>query len=426
MSGNQNRFSLFRPEVAAVSGNQWLGQIVLLQPISFRLMALFAVTSSISILLFLFCAHYTKRAQVTGVLLPDTGLIRVQSQQPGIILERRVREGQTVVAGDVLFVVSGEVNVAGSQHTLQSVGSSAGTLYTLQTRRQNLQEERTQQAHLFDQQSAQLRRNIDSLQNEIQQAEREITLQEKRMQSAQIQYQNQQRLAEQGYVTQSALQQKQDEWIDQQGRLQTMQRSRTALLRDLTNVQTELATLPGKQQREQNQLLRQTLELDQQSLAAETRRQFLITAPQAGTVSAILADPGQTATNQTLLTIIPANAQLEAQLFVPSRAAGFIQPGQTVLLRYAAYPFQKFGQHRGRVSEISRTVIPQGELPVGFGTQNESLYRIRVQLDSQTILAYGKHQVLSAGMQLDADILQESRSLFDWLLDPLYTLKGNL
>jgi membrane fusion protein len=57
---------------------------------------------------------------------------------------------------------------------------------------------------------------------------------------------------------------------------------------------------------------------------------------------------------------------------------------------------------------------------------NEPLYRITVNLASQTVNAYGKPQSLQAGMLLDADVLQDTRRLYEWVLEPLYSLTGKL
>ena len=62
------------------------------------------------------------------------------------------------------------------------------------------------------------------------------------------------------------------------------------------------------------------------------------------------------------MNIVPAGEKLEAQLFGPSRAIGFIRAGQRVLLRYEAFPYQKFGQYEGVVAEVSRTAINPAEL----------------------------------------------------------------
>ena len=128
---------------------------------------------------------------------------------------------------------------------------------------------------------------------------------------------------------------------------------------------------------------------------------------------------------------MPAGATLEAHLYSPSRAVGFLRPGQHVLLRYEAYPYQKFGHYEGVVASISRSAVNPGELPpqvvaVGgmTGSATEPVYLITVQLARQTVTAYGRQVDLQPGMRLEADIALETRRLYEWVLDPLYTVTG--
>ena len=62
------------------------------------------------------------------------------------------------------------------------------------------------------------------------------------------------------------------------------------------------------------------------------------------------------------MTLVPAGARLEARLYGPSRAIGFVRPGQRVLLRYEAFPHQKFGQYEGVVRSVSRSTVGPAEL----------------------------------------------------------------
>lgn len=114
---------------------------------------------------------------------------------------------------------------------------------------------------------------------------------------------------------------------------------------------------------------------------------------------------------------------LQARLLVPSRAAGFIDPGSCVVLRYQAYPYQKFGQQYGRVSSISNSALSSDEVVAMTGQRpQEPLYRVQVTLDRQRIIAYGKPKALRPGMALSADILMDRRTLIDWAFAPLYGL----
>jgi membrane fusion protein len=54
----------------------------------------------------------------------------------------------------------------------------------------------------------------------------------------------------------------------------------------------------------------------------------------------------------------------------------------------------------------------------------EPMFRVKVKLASQTAQAYGLPQALQAGMQLEADVMLDTRTLFEWVLEPLYSLRG--
>lgn len=128
-----------------------------------------------------------------------------------------------------------------------------------------------------------------------------------------------------------------------------------------------------------------------------------------------------------LLSLLPEDSELQAQLLVPSRAIGFVEPGNTVLLRYQAYPYQKFGHHIGRVLRVSRSAVNAGgSTSTGSGQASEPYYRVLVALDAQTVTAYGKSEALRPGMLVEADILSERRKLYEWLLEPLYSLRGTV
>ena len=157
-------------------------------------------------------------------------------------------------------------------------------------------------------------------------------------------------------------------------------------------------------------------------------QRLVVRAPQPGTVSTLLAEPGQSVSPASALaTLVPQGAVLQAQLFAPSSAIGFVRPGQAVRLRFEAFPYQKFGQQAARVLKVSRTPLAASELAAlalpafsTLGPGGEPLFRITVALEGAPVAA------LSAGMRLQADVLLEKRRLIEWLFEPLLGLKGRL
>ena len=241
-----------------------------------------------------------------------------------------------------------------------------------------------------------------------------------------------QSLLEKDYISREQRQQKHEELLDQQARLRAAERERIALRRELDTREESLATLRLKHQNQLAQIERFISSTSQELSESEGRRMLAITAPIDGTATAVVAEVGQAVDGRRpLLSIVPAGSQLEAQLYAPSRAVGFVHPGAQVLMRYQAYPYQKFGHARGTVVSVARTALPASEisslLPPGMETQgSEPLYLITVALERQTIDAYGVAQPLQAGMLLEADVLQETRRLYEWVLEPLLSLTGKL
>jgi membrane fusion protein len=228
------------------------------------------------------------------------------------------------------------------------------------------------------------------------------------------------------FVAEATVQQKQEDLIEQRKQLAQTQRSITSLLRELDAAQIELASSGLKRSNNAAAIDRQISELAQQLTEGDTRRSVVLTAPADGTVTTILAEPGQAATpSNPLLSILPTGAQLQAQLLVPTRAAGFIKTGQQVALRYQAFPYQRFGHYLGEVVAVGRTVIQSNEAALPLTVQ-EPVYRVTVRLPSQQVRAYGQPLPLQAGMLIDADIRIDRRRLIEWVFDPLLAVGGRL
>ncbi len=147
---------------------------------------------------------------------------------------------------------------------------------------------------------------------------------------------------------------------------------------------------------------------------------IMIYAPISGQVILAEVQDGLVAEpNRVLFVIAPDGGRLQARLLIPSRAIGFLKTGQEVRLALDAYPFQRFGLARARITRISGSaVLPgQSETPLFF---QEASYLVDAELETRELSAYGQPARLENGMQFTADIIIDRRNLFEWLFDPLY------
>ena len=410
------RRELFRREALDFNREKSLGDVVLVRPFSFSVLTGFAVFFALLILAFAFFAEYTRKTHVVGYLAPDKGLIKIYAPQSGTLIEKKVKEGQTVKQGDALFVLSTE------RSSRENAETQAATIEKLQQRRASLNNELAKQGLIDGIQTQAATERVRAMETELMQLRDEIGIQQQRVASAQSNLTRYRTLMNNQFISAAQAQQKNDELLEQKARLQTLVRARTVLDRDIKSLQHETTSGDLRAANQRSALDRDIAALELELAEHEARRTIVITAPADGTVTTILAERGQTAQAQTaLLSILPSGARLEAQLLVPSRAIGFIATEQQVAVRYQAFPHQRFGSHHGRITEVSKTLIAPNEAQLPIAS-SEAVYRVTVVLEAQSVRAYNRDMTLQAGMLLDADIWLDRRRVIDWVFDPLISV----
>lgn len=424
MSGPAAR--LFRAEALEGQRQTWLGPIQLIRPLSLSVLTCTAVAIAVAVAAFLAWGQYTRRSTVSGVLMPERGVLRLVASQSGTVLESLVREGQAVQRGQVMFVLA--VGQASEQGDTQSaVASSLGT------RARSLMDAARQTQALQDAQRAGLQRQRDELALELEQLGAERALQAQRLALAEQALARLESLKGDNFISAAQVQAKAEDKLAVQAQLQSLDRQRVAKQREASAVDAQLRELPLRGQSRQGEIERDLAEVAQATAENASRQRLVVRAPESGVVSAMSAQVGQTVGPTTALaSVVPEQTTLQAQLYAPSSAVGFIRPNQAVRLRYQAFPHQKFGHHGGTVLRVSRTPLQASELaelPLnvkGVVASGEPLYRITVALDAQTVQAYGEAQPLAPGMQIDADVMLDRRRLIEWIFEPLISVTGRL
>ena len=420
-------FSLFRPEAIRGQQQAWLGSIQLIRPVSFALLTTLVLAVAALVALVLVEGRYTRKAHVSGFLVPDKGVLRLLPQQAGTVLERRVAEGQAVRQGDILFVLSTDRATLG--------GDTQATIQTsLAVRGKSLQEAARQRASLQQEQRAGFDRQIDDIRRELVQVDAEAELQRQRLLLAQQAQARVESLRAENFISQAQVQAKSEEVLGVRAQIQSLLRQRAAKQREMGALEAQRRELPLRSQALQGGIERELATLAQESAENEARQRIVVRAPQDGVVTAVLAELGQAVSpSAPVASLLPADAKLQAQLFAPSSAVGFLRQNQQVQLRYQAFPYQKFGHHAGQVSQVSRTplqAVDLAGLPLPESMKStpsaEPLYRITVTLEQQAVQAYGQAQPLSPGMQIDADVMLDRRRLIEWIFEPLLSVTGRL
>jgi membrane fusion protein len=416
---------LFRTE--AVEGRRLggLGSIQLTRPVSFTVLTALAVAAALCVVGFLVLGEYTRKARVIGHVVPDRGVVRLQSPQAAVVLESHVTEGGAVKQGDVLFVLAMDQATA-TGDTQRAVKSSLGA------RERSLQGASRQHEQLEQARLAAMDRQIEQMRRELAQMGSEADLQDQRLRLANQAQLRLESLRLENFVSAAQVQAKAEEVLAIRAQAQSLVRQQAVHQREISNLQAQRRELPLQAQVAQGEIARDLATLAQQSAETEAGRRYVLRAPHDGVVTAVLAELGHSVSAaSTLASLLPANTQMRAHLYAPSSAVGFIRPDQAVLLRYQAFPYQKFGHQPGRVVQVSRSPLQASEMaglsmPGSTTLATEPLYRITVTLDRQTVTAYGQAQPLAAGMQLDADVLLDRRRLIEWIFEPVLGVAGRV
>ncbi|NTA61583.1 HlyD family type I secretion periplasmic adaptor subunit [Agrobacterium tumefaciens] len=179
-------------------------------------------------------------------------------------------------------------------------------------------------------------------------------------------------------------------------------------------------------------------ELEQDLVKIRKRRELLtILSPIDGAVQlSSITTVGQViAPNTELMRIVPADAALEIEAFLPNRDIGFVVEGQPAIIKVEAYPFTRFGILEGRLTRVSTDAVPEPDaqqmestishnasatIPTGNVPRVQNLvFPVTIGFDTTTLLVEGKPMPVAPGMAVTVEIKTGQRRILEYLFSPL-------
>jgi len=412
--------NLFRQEVINKRKHRLFGVISLVQPPIFKYLTYVLLSIVVISLCFLSLGSYTRKETVSGILQPNTGLLKINAQQSGIIEKLFIQEGEVVKQGQPLLRIESEKYGVHGFELNQSIIDQ----YTFQIRIiEQQQYQQKNNAKLEYLELLETRENL--LQRQIQlDTQRKIF--KKRVEINREIANQISSLADTGYISGLDLKKQQDNLLSLDQQSSKIDSEQLSIINEIDKIDIQLQKLPLNHERALNKLKTQLKQIQSQLLATKQKKSGELRAPTDGVITGLLVKTGKNVANhQKLLSIMPKNSKMQAIIYVPTSAFGFIEKGQITKLRYHAFPYQKFGIHEGIVTGVSSTVIfpEETEMP---GLITVPSYRIIVDINAQSVQAYGRSIPLRSGMRLDADIVIERRSFLRWLFDPMFSISGKI
>jgi membrane fusion protein len=404
---------LFRDEVVRKSAAPIDGPIMLVMPLQARLLSLVAITVVVAAVVFLAVAPYARKETVRGWVRPDLGTVQLVAIDPSAVREVYVSEGATVRAGDVVALLS------------RSQGVSAGDSFDV------LDDNIIDRAGALDQRSSasraavvaegeRLRSARASLVLEIEETRRLRDIQVERLELAEREVVRAEAIAERGFLPLRELELRRSAVLAERQNLSQTDRVLLGLRRQVADTDARLRAIPLELQALAAETRTSEADLERERTETEAALSRRVVSPVDGTLAALVTKPGQAVSaGGAVAIIIPKGSRLQAEIYIPSRAAGFIRKGQEVRLAYEAFRSQTFGTGRGVIDSVSLIAINPRDLPFPSDGSSEPVFRATVLLDADAVTANGVSAPLQPGMLLSAEVIIGRRSLLQWILDPI-------
>lgn len=407
---------LFRRQAVAHQARSLEGEVML--SLSFRNRTLIALAALviIGIVVFAANANYSRVENVPGWVVPEGGLIRVTARQGGTIDELSVQEGDEVVNGQSLATLRLSADTA-----MGDSGAAIATYLLAELDAARAQAEAEREKLLSEQRSLETQRS--DMSRELDASRARIATMSERLNLIEANTARVRTVAERGYASPKTLDEAELNELIARQELVDVQTSVMSMERAIKDIDAQLQALPLSLRAVEAQARANEAALARQSTELSILNGYRAGATVSGRVVAVPVTKGQTVPPQSVIAVItPEGSSLQAELYVPSRSAGFIKEGQEVRLMYQAFPYQKFGTAAGIVNSVSRTVLSPQEVAIPGLLVEEPVFRVKVTMTSDSVQAYGQMIPVQPGMLLNASIIVDRRSLIEWLLDPIYAV----
>lgn len=414
---------LFRDQVVEQRAGRLHGEVLLLPRVRHSVVIALLLLWLLAAGIWLATSTYARKETVVGWLEPPAGVVRLYPEASGQVRQVLVKEGDKVEAGQSLIIVNGD-------RTLANGGRLEARLLKEFESQRRLLTEQIERARLTRQdREGSLRRQVTSIEHSLGLMGKQLATLDDRHTLIVDQLERYRPLMEKGLIPRI-------EYDNVRSQELSVRSDRQELLLQIGNQEdllslrrTDLELLPQEAANNLDNLNSRLSELDQQIAQLQGKRAYAITATRAGIVSNLQAREGQfvsSANTVPLLTLADSTSSLVAHLLVPVRAGGFIAPGQRLDIRYDAFPYQKFGIYEGEIAEVAKTPLLPGEVLNAPINLQEPVYRVTARLSKQHVGANGHAISLRSGMTLTADVELAERHLWQWLLEPVLSVKGRL
>ncbi|MER2496529.1 HlyD family efflux transporter periplasmic adaptor subunit [Vibrio neptunius] len=411
---------MFRKEVFEAKKQSLYGEVILTQPKRLKLICTISCTLMLVFLIFVSQLEYNKKETVRGYLVPEKGVINVFPERDGVIRDLYVSEGDIIHKDDALFMLkTNKSNIDGQSLDLMTIKS-------LVDEKAKFIEETETSIRIDDINYFSASKQKKAYTNGLIALNNMIDINKELIESKEKKLIKNKKLLIDGNISSITYDSFREDYLKTLESDARLKFEVSEQEKELALVQSVLSAHQDNIKIKKSKLRRQVDAIDLEIERLRANDQFMQRSFNMGTVSSVQAYPGKrVVSSMPVVTLLPIDSTLVLEVFLPTKAAGFVKKNDDIVIRFDAFPHEKYGVIHGEIMSIDKTLLSSQAMPSSFQSRGE-FYLVKATLDKQVIEMDGETLQLKPGLEAEVDIILNKRKVIDWFLDPIRKLKGKV
>ncbi|MDM6997836.1 HlyD family secretion protein [Klebsiella michiganensis] len=415
--------NIYRKEAIEYKKNHWKGKALLLAGIPAWLVTLLASLFLIALVLSLIFCTFTQRIDVRGEVITLPHSVNVFAPQQGFVVNQHVKVGDIVNKGQPLY----ELDV--SRNTING-NVSAAQIEVINEKIANAEDIISKLTHNKAETLTALDKQIKTTSASLAETNRMLATTQVGLNKMHTNLSSYDKYLKDGLITKDQYNYQHSLYFQQQSAYQSLVTQKMQLESQLTQTNSDKITKAADFDNQISSQHNQINDYKNQLVESNANGNLIIKATTNGKIESLAVTKGQMVENGSSLAQIKPTGDIEYYLilWLPNNTIPYVKPGDTINIRYDAFPADKFGQFPGKVISISSVPASRQEMAeytnVNNGTSQQelALYTAIIKIKDKTFNYNGKTLTLSNGLKAQAVVFLEERPLYMWMFTPFYKM----
>lgn len=416
--------NLYRKEAVEYKRHHWKGKALLLAGLpSWLVLSLSALFLTALVCALIFC-KFTQRVDVKGEVITLPHSINVFAPQQGFIVKQFVKIGDVVKKNQPLYEIdvsrsttSGNVSAAQIEVINEKIANSDNII-------KKLEDNKNQTLSALN---AQLKTTTDSL----KETNRMLVNTQAGLKKMHDNLSSYDKYLNNGLITKDQYNYQHSLYFQQQSTYQSLVSQKMQLESQITQLNSDRITKAADFDNQISSQYNQSNDYKNQLVESNANGNIIVKSTSDGRIESLSATQGQTVDNGSSLAQIKPTGNVEYYLvlWLPNNTIPYLRTGDTINIRYDAFPSDKFGQFPGEIVSISSMPASRQEMSEYTNVNNAvnqqqelALYKAIVKIKDKQFEYDGKKLSLSNGLKAQAVVFLEERPLYMWMFTPVYKI----